>query len=188
MISRWHILISGFTQTLGGATGTRRLWLELRELSSADCSVQIYPWNTEWREVAAFVRGCSYPSVAINVYGYSWGGNGAVQLAEALAEEGLVVDQLLLCDAVWRSNLLPSWLPANPLSLLSAPKLKVPVNVRHVKWCYQRQDRPRGHVPVARGSSTFISEGVQVDLPHAGMDDSVEWWGMVREAAFGRAA
>lgn len=180
MIREWHILASGFTQHNGEPTGMRRLWCDLyAALAAPPCAVILYPWDTDWADVAAYVRGVSAAAPSINLYGYSWGGNGVVQLAEALDREALSVDQMALCDPVWRQGLWSlSW-----LSLMKDIKLKVPPNVLSVSWCYQRRNTPAGHVPKATSGRTFIGDGILLDRPHEAMDDAPEWHAMAKAVA-----
>jgi hypothetical protein len=114
------------------------------------------------------------------VYAYSWGGGWfAPRFAEAL---GLPIHTLLLCDAVYRSKIFPSWLVFNPTSLWGGAKIKIPANVLRVRWLYQKQDRwLKGHEPVASGPGTTIVSGVECHVGHSEMDDTPEFKSMALE-------
>lgn len=176
MISTWHILISGFTQTLGRPNGTERLWLRLRSLSSPETCVQQFVWDDDWQGHAERIWRLSEPLTCVYVYAYSWGaGWGFITLAQALEKRGMAIAHAVLCDPVYRSRVLPTWLPANPLSLLSAPKIKIPANVHEVTWLRQRVNRPAGHDLVASGKHTRLHPAKELAVGHQWMDEHHEY-------------
>lgn len=175
MIKEWHILISGFTQTLERQNGMSRLWLKMRPVASPTTCVQIYTWDADWDEVSGFIALNSADAPTVNVYAYSWGaGWGFVKLAERLSERGLEIRNAVLCDPVYRNPYLPTWFSLAPRSLFGERTIRVPMNVREVRWFYQTQNKPAGHEPESNGR-TKIHRGVQLHYPHAGMEDSVEF-------------
>lgn len=186
MIFTWHHLIGGFTQGLGAPTGLERLWLEMRPLSSPACCIQLWTWRDDFEAVAGFIRRNSGPAPAINIYAYSWGaGVGFIALAEALGKLGMRVARAVLCDPVYRSRVLPDWLPCNPLSLTDFPKLQIPDNVEVVRWTHQTVNRPRGHRPTPTGRNTIIEPGLRLQLPHEKMDDAAEFHALALATAKG---
>lgn len=175
MIKEWDIYIAGFRQKRNAPIGMLNRWLKARQLSAPERCIQLYTWNDDWKEIAAFIKLVSVHPVRVRIRGYSWGGDGAVELCAELEKLGISVEHLILVDAVYRSNLLPTWIPLNPLSLLSIPKIKIPANVARVQWLYQRMNKPAGHVPVAMGSQTTIEPGIKLNLSHADMDEAEDF-------------
>ena len=176
-IKTWHQVISGFTQNLGRPSGAEQLYFELREMINAETDVRLSVWKDRWDDVAEFMRRSSVAEPRIYIYAYSWGGGyGFKHLANALRKRGMHIDCAVLCDPVYRSSILPTWLPINPLSMTSWARIKVPDNVRRVKWFYQRQNRPQGHNLIAKDpKKTAIAPGIQLDANHEFMDDRHEW-------------
>jgi hypothetical protein len=189
-----HVLISGFQQTIAsgpsggsGGNGVVELWAKMRTYASKRTTVNIWTWDSNWKDVAALMRMVAGPAEQprLFVYAYSWGaGWGFVQLAKHLREHGLQVEHAILADPVYRSPWLPTWLPANPLSLTRFPTIDIPRNVRKVSWTYQRRNRPWGHTPVAdRPKLTHIEPGVQCPGPHEAMDNDPQWHRMCLDNA-----
>ena len=181
MISRWHILISGFQQDLGRPTGIEQLWLSLRPLSSPETSIQMFPWDAEWADVASFIDRTSYPFPSIYVAAYSWGvGHGFLQLAAALDQRGRPVAHATLCDGVYKPALrLTSWLALTPW-----PKLKIPANVRSVSWFRQHVNTPAGHDLIAVDpQKTRIADPVVLSHRHDEMDEAAAFQLEARQVA-----
>lgn len=182
-IDHWHILISGFRQDLSNATGFDKLLLRMLD-ANVSGFISDHQWSDDWGGVAEAIKRRSTDLPTIKVYAYSWGaGWGFVQLAKHLRRRGFRVAHAVLADPVYRSRLLPTWLPLNPLSMLSTPTINVPGNVNEVSWFYQRIDRPAGHRPVAKQPSTRINEGVELVRAHAFMDDAPEFHSKALEVA-----
>ena len=179
MISRWHILITGYQQDLGRPTGMEALWLALRPLSSPETSVQMFPWDADWADVAAFIDRTSYPFPSIYVVAYSWGvGHGFLQPAAALERRGLSVAHATLCDGVYKPALrVASWVALTPW-----PKLRVPANARSVSWFRQSVNRPAGHdVMAADPSRTQVGGAVELKLRHDQMDEAPQFQQAARQ-------
>ena len=185
-IRKVWVPVMGFTQTALRQTGMETLWCRLRELSSqATWVFSPQPWSTDARAIAAQVDRIAAPDAQIYVMPYSWGaGQFFIDFANALAALKRPIHHAVICDGVYRSRLLPHWLPANPLSMTRLPKLKVPANVREVTWFFQRQNRPAGHEPVAVDPLwTLIHPGRELKLRHEQMDDCPEFHRAVLELA-----
>ena len=179
-IDQWHICISGFRQNKAELNGMELLWLGLRGHSSPKVCVQYYAWNEDWKAIAKFISRNSNDETRINVYAYSWGaGWGFVNLAKRLGQEGMYINNTVLCDPVSRSPYLPAWLPLNPLSLLSDRKLKLPDNIREIHWLRQKVNRPCGHTPICEHA--IIHDPVELKVPHSAMEDSPEFHMMVMD-------
>lgn len=177
----------GFTQSWQKETGQEKLWRALRDLvaqevyrwgSGASGDVLLLPpatWDSDVEAVAGLIaRNVEGPVISI---GYSWGGGWrAPRLARALQQHGRGIQHLILCDPVYRSPWLPTWLPINPLSLLRFPTITIPANVRRVSWFFQRVNKPAGHEPVAQDPKlTLIEPGIELGCAHSEMDDAPEY-------------
>lgn len=175
-----HVFAMGFTQTLGSNGGQIALWKKARAHSGQDHYI-LTPmrWRDDPEDVARFLWQLA--PARIYAYAYSWGaGVFFVQLAEALHELGLDIDVAVLCDPVWRSRLLPAWLPLNPFSLLGVGKIKVPPNVRAVHRLYQRENRPRGdELRIVDPDRTAFLTDMELRVPHAQMEDQPEYHDLV---------
>lgn len=183
MIERWHIPISGFTQSIDRANGFDRLWKKLRPLVSESCSL-LPPqrWNADFSAIAEFVhRMRPQKSPDIRVYAYSWGcGHGFMQLAKELKRRGLSISHAVLSDPVfhswwrpWRSVMTGKW----------SPPIIIPENVHQVYWFYQRQNRPQATELIAKTGVTVIHAGVRLERNHEWMDDAPEFWAKCLEIA-----
>jgi hypothetical protein len=173
MIKRWHYFVMGFTQTIAEPTGVEDLWLEMRDLTSADAAFILKPWDANWELEAAFINRCSDPNPLISIYAYSWGvGNGFVQLACELAKLKLAVRTAVLCDPITYNPLAP-W-----QALVDSETIAVPDNVGEVWWCFQKNDpHLRGHGLMGADTTLFhpgedLSAGGVV---HATID-SADWF------------
>ena len=168
-VQGWIIVIGGFTEHRGEATGTNQLWRKLRALSGPELCVYFCHWNEDFSQLAAFIaensereRGVPY----IHVAGYSWGaGHGAIQLAKRLKKRGLCVGQMTLCDPVYRSKLtVTRWVAMTAWALT----ITVPDNVRCVTVFAQENDRPQAF-PVKHLGDVVTPE--ILDATHTDIDE-----------------
>lgn len=182
----WHVCISGFRQNAGRVNGVLRLWRErIRLLTDGDTYTCYRPWDSDWRELASFINLTREPGrpLRVGIYGFSYGaGWGAMQLARALRRSALSVDAMVLADPVYRHGLRSlAW-----LSLVRCPVIRVPSNVRWVRYLLQRETIPRGHRLIAsEGAGTVIERPRIVRLPHIAMDDYLGWHELAEETAYG---
>ena len=184
MISHWLHLISGRSQDRKNNCGTEAAWRAQNARNSPTFRVDLHEWCDDFAGIAKMMKRNSTPNPQVAIAGYSWGGDAAIDFCKLLMAEGIKVARLDLCDAVFRSDTWPTWFQANLLSLTSIPKLSIPTNVANVWWCYQRNNRPAGHVPVAKDAYwTKIEDGVQLDGVHADMDESPEYFNAVARSA-----
>lgn len=163
---RWiHWLFAGFTQKRSRRSNGVRTLFEIiaREWAGPQTLVEYYPWIVDPGELAALAAEINADSlhqtgqpVNIQLVGYSFGGQTAVQLAQALAGTGAEVDSLILCDPVRRRGRLGWLAAANPWATLS-----VPSTVRELRVLRQRNPRwqlappffwPAGHEVKSAGS------------------------------------
>ena len=175
MIERWHIPISGFTQSIDRANGFDKLWLKLRSVVNEETSL-LPPqrWHADFAAIAAFIHRMRPQKLPdIRVYAYSWGcGHGFITLAKELDKRGLRISHAVLCDPVyhswwrpWRAMLAGKW----------SPPLVIPKNVHQVFWFYQRQNRPQATELIAEAGGTVIHPGVRLGRDHEWMDDAPQF-------------
>lgn len=175
----WHLVISGFTQTLRQPSGCQYLWDAMRRSKrpGVNSACMLYPWNADWRGVAELVwrfRPCDRPP-RVFCYAYSWGGGwGFPRLSAELGERDIEVTHAVLCDAVFR----PHCRALAFLALTPGRKILVPANVREVTWFRQRTGLPMGHdVVAADPKQTRVHPGILVPgVTHHYMDDEWCWW------------
>lgn len=185
------VFISGFRQSAERFNGVFRQFREAasrrREMGIADARIEYRTWRSEWDAFAEYTRSLLDFNGEVWIVGYSWGaGWGAKRLAVELNFRGLTVPGMLLCDPVYRSPVLPAWLPLNPLSLIHkrrwAPKIYLPSNIRNVRWLRQDVSRPQAHQLVAvNPQATVIHPPKVLQLIHSEMDESNEFAAMSRE-------
>lgn len=182
---RWIVPIMGFRESRSNRTGMERVWSELRRYASPQtCVVTPWEWSDDMAELRDFIlRNSSGMAPRVMVVAYSWGaGVGAVGLAWRCWEAGIDIDTACLADPVYRSKILPTWLPFNPLSLTRIPKIGVPPSIKAVRWVRQRNSRPAGHdLYAVLPTETRIEEPVMVDAPHRFADESREYLSMCLE-------
>lgn len=174
----FNICVSGFTQTRGTFHGILKLREQLIDSGFSQgpkLRVWYLPWTTNWSDVAQDLQTVAYHTGCrpmINLCGYSYGGWGAVEFARKLAEHGIVVHCLTLCDPVARPRWWPRPLPA-ATSMLGRDysfHISIPTNVRKVHEFYQKENRPQGHI-LDLTEHTQRGKEVQLYYPHQLMDD-----------------
>lgn len=177
MITTWHILISGFTQTLGKDNGMSKLWRDMRHLSGPDTCVQLVVWNIDWNDFARFIKNNSSGDAIVRVYAYSWGaGWGAQRLSAQLYDLCVGIEYMVLCDPVFRTTWLPDWFNFAPRSIFGKQKIEYAPSVSSIDWFYQRQNKPCGHEPVILNNPFgYVSEGIELKYNHEDMEDSPEF-------------
>ena len=175
----WVVLIGGFTQRDYRENGLQRLWMKLNRVAVPMTHVALREWTVNTSRLAQRIwlvsRYDESPPIII-VVGYSYGGQTAVNFCRDLARRGLMVESLVLCDAVFR------WLRVLPTlsSLFSFWRIRVPRNVRMVRWFYQRMSIPFGHRVVrddpeqtAFWNNEFF--GKELEAGHVYVDDNLEF-------------
>ena len=169
-IYRWIYIIPGFLQNRGGDNGMVSLWKSLHMLySNYATRVELAHWSSDWRAHAECINRMSDDREAeIVIAGYSWGGYSSTLLARELAKHGRKVQQMVLCDAVYRHKYtLGNWRAMWPYS-----KIEIPANVREVTWFRQKRNYPRGHKLVPESDTTIIHNPTELKYKHGKMDDS----------------
>ena len=180
-IEKWHIPISGFTQSINRANGFDKLWLKLRSHSSSLVSLMSpQPWNADFSAIAEWIHRMrpEERTPDIRVYAYSWGcGHGFVKLADELWKRGLKIDYAVLCDPVYHSW----WRPWR--AMIFSPEIRIPKSVSRIDWFYQRQNHPQATTLKATSDLTIITEGVELNYEHEYMDDAPEFHAKCLEVA-----
>jgi hypothetical protein len=167
----------GFRQTARYPTGLEQgPWADARGLASATCWIlPPLPWDTDVEAIAALIaRNTTHNATIVGRF-YSWGcGWLFPRLARQMHVHGRGFRHVALCDPVYRSAVLPSFLPLNPLSLLRSPRIEIPANVKEVEWTRQYVDLPRAHDLVAEDPHvTTIHAAIECRVPHVRMDEHV---------------
>lgn len=174
-IDCWHLVFAGFLQDEGEATGCLRLYREMHGIfASSGCAVELCEWNRRVDPIATRIARLTNGHLPIVcLYGYSWGGQTAVNLSWELARRGFVVRHMVLCDAVRRHRY---WL-GNWRAFWPGSKVVVGPTVLDVEWFVQHNDWPRGHeVVAAEKSRTRIAPPHNTgSVTHAHMDEYRPW-------------
>jgi len=148
-------------------TGSRELWRKLRMerdlCDGRDVLVELKEWDTDWKDYAKYINSLNPPEVL--VCAYSWGGGfGMPQLCKRLVAPVTCV----LCDPVYHSpTLLGRW-----KAFFDRWKIKIPKNVRVVRWLMQEGDTLDGDM--LKGGKS-ICEPEYLDYKHSEIDDSPEY-------------
>lgn len=168
----------GFTQTTKNPTGLETLWQMLRELSSPTDSVQgPASWKDDPEAKAGLVGRNTELDAKINVFAYSWGAGWFFpRFAQALQRWGRSIDNVVLCDPVYRSPRL-LFRGRSLLNRVWAPSIRIPSNVRRVQIYRQKTDKPSGHrvIPIDPRRTEIVSDVLIRDTPHVRMDDLPEF-------------
>lgn len=182
-----HVLITGFMQRRGARTGLSRVWRRLLPLNSpTDLVWAPRVWNDDWRGIADRIKylanGAKPP--AVYVYAYSWGaGYGAKRLAKLLADRGVPVAGMVLCDPVYRSRLpFLRWLAFVPGLKINMPAT---VDIENVHVFRQKRSRwLRGHQVLVGGLSPTHAE-IELTASHGWADRSPAFLATCCEVATG---
>lgn len=172
---------SGFTETRARARGIEDLWAT-RLIKAAGPDVIVYSpetWNQNPKPILSELRRVGARDLML--IGYSWGaGVGCIRTAKLARDYGIRIRVACLCDPVYRSPFLPTFLPFNPLSMTRIPKIRVPASVQKVAWVRQKQTRPAGHDLVAEDPNhTKILEPIDLKTTHARIDEDPIWKALV---------
>lgn len=175
------ILINGFRQGLRSPTGMEKLYNLATRRYEHEPRVKVsqpLSWKSNWKSQAAFIQRHAPTNgedarARIMVSAYSFGaGWGFQKLTRELNERGLAVDVAILIDPVYRSPLLPTWLPLNLVSMTTLGHLKIRENVRRLHYFRQFQNRPRGRACIAADPyATEIRCPIELDCTHQLADD-----------------
>ena len=169
------VIASGFRENEGHENGQYNNWLTLREL--ANRSRFVHPpirWNQSGKDMACFIDRVTDRGGKINVVAYSWGaGVFFVEFVKHLKKLGRTIDHAVLIDPVYRSRIMPKWLPFNPTSMTRLGKIDCHKNVRKISLFRQDQDRPSGREVKNLGYGKIVTDR-KLDYGHSYMDDARE--------------
>ena len=182
----WHIFISGFQQDESTMHGVQSLWLKMRrKLVGPNTFVCLRSWDNEWDKLAQKILLASGTTATVTICGYSWGGASSVLFARELQARGIAVDEMVLCDPVYRSKVKYLGWFRSMMNYVAAPKITIPANVRRVRWMRQKIDKPMGHDLVAEDTAlTVIDDAVICQVDHHLMDEQ-PWFARLVNQAFG---
>jgi len=176
---------SGFRESKYRARGFDRIYLEiLRGYSSPDTIVYgIEEWDSD--PDALLIEMQRFGVKRLMLVAYSWGcGVLAYRLMQKALEYGIHISVACLCDPVFRSRWLPTWLPLNPWSLTRFPTITIPPSVSRVCWVRQEKTIPAGHDLIAEDPRcTMITEPAVLQYSHTAIDDSEEFAAIVDDEA-----
>lgn len=167
----------GFTENRGYPSGMEDLWFNVLRRYASEWLTVYHPqkWNVKPDEILSQMRRLRITDVMC--VGYSWGaGVGVQQFADKARMYGISIPFACLCDPVYRSRLLPVWLPINPLSLTRHPKIEIPTSINEVYWVKQSQNLPAGHDLVAKNPTiTTIHPPETLPVGHGMIDEHPRW-------------
>jgi pimeloyl-ACP methyl ester carboxylesterase len=180
------ITFGGFTEDLSRNTGTERLFREvIRKLVSVDLTcLDPRQWDARVEHMVAYLDRSGVKECA--VIGYSYGGGYAAQkFAKACMEHGITIKLMLLCDPVYRPTWLPAWGFLQPFAIRSLmPKsatIDIPRSVEEVHWVRQTISLPMAHDLRNEWAPTVIHPPQVLPYGHTAIDESPEWFRLVRE-------
>lgn len=146
MITHHIIFCSGFLQNERKTNGITDLLEAVDNIDEKHFFTHYMRWRDNAGAVVNKIREMS-PDVkpVISIVAYSWGaGSAHRRLCKRFARVGIPVSHSILIDPVYRSRVMPRWLPVNPLSLTSWPTIKIS-NSKMVFGWRQSNNRPAGH-------------------------------------------
>jgi pimeloyl-ACP methyl ester carboxylesterase len=174
---------SGFTEKRKNARGIEDIWAKVL-LPLATRQVVIYSpevWSQNPKVLLSEMRRVGIRRVML--IGYSWGaGYGCINFARHARNFGVEIPHACFCDPVYRSRLLPHWLPLNPLSLLRGQRILVPPAIQQVRWVKQETDIPGGNTLIPEDPfHTLIHNPIVLNTTHARIDEHYHWVDLVKK-------
>lgn len=167
--------ISGFAETERRPSGVEDvLWSVFSSVEHV--ATARFLWKDSLVTMVRLIRRMKthWPEIEINILGYSYGGQTAVNLAAKLWP--WTVTNLFLIDPVWRwSNHMPS-----VLSMYGMGTLTVPKNVTTCTLWRQRQSAIRGCKVVMQSADTGFTED-ELSHTHTKIDNSPAIQGTIIE-------
>jgi pimeloyl-ACP methyl ester carboxylesterase len=183
---RGIVTFQGFTEDLSLNTGTERLFREvIRKHVSRDVTcLDPRPWDADTNAIVAYLARSGVSECA--VVGYSYGGGYTSQkFAHACLKHGITIRVMLLCDPVYRPLWLPAWNILQPFAIRSLiPKsatINIPRSVENVFWVRQEISLPKAHELNSEWPQTKINLPQILPYGHTVIDESPEWFNLVRE-------
>jgi|TARA_Y100000310_G_scaffold65390_1_gene60872 hypothetical protein len=178
------VLFTGFLQDRKALTGQEILWRKLRTVVAGGqiTKTTLLPpqkWNADVKGLAEFLfrNLVQNGDRRVLISGYSYGGGwGAIRLCKELLRMGVLVDHLVMADAVHRNRMGFT----NVVNIFSKGgqwrSIKIPANVRHVHPFRQAVDVPRGHkLKAVDGNITTIDPTVWLKCGHSFVDEQKKY-------------
>jgi hypothetical protein len=176
----------GYTEGLEHSSGTERLFREVvRKFASPEMlCLDPRQWDSDPKSVVGYLARSKVTEVAS--IGYSYGGGYAAQrFARECMKQGITIKLMLLCDPVYRPLWLPPWHILQPFAIRSlmpkAATIDIPRSVEEVHWARQRLSLPMAHDLRNEWSQTVIHPPQVLPYGHTAIDESPEWFRLVRE-------
>ncbi len=151
-ITKFAIVISGYTQDETQATGSRRLWRRLHDdFKGTDVQTMLVSWNHDMRKLAGWINYLRDGGEAVVVVAcYSWGvGHGFVKLANQLLKRGIKIVMAICADGVYHPAWYAPWRYYFVRWFRGYVSITLPRNVQAVEWSTQENEWPYGHDIVA---------------------------------------
>ena len=179
------ITFQGYTEDLSQNTGTERLFREvIRKLVGSELTcLDPRQWDANTEAMVAYLSRSGVTECA--VVGYSYGGGYTSQkFAHACMKHGITIKLMLLCDPVYRPTWLPAWHILQPFAIRSlmpkAAHIDIPRSVEEVHWVRQTISLPQAHDLRFEWSQTVIHKPQVLPYGHTAIDESPEWFDLVR--------
>lgn len=180
------VTLQGFTESFRVSTGTERLFREVtRKLVGPDLTcLDPRQWDADTDAMVAYLGRSGVTECA--VVGYSYGGGFTAQkFAKACLQQGVTIKLMLLCDPVYRPTWLPAWGLLQPFAIRSLmPRfahIDIPRSVEEVYWVRQRLSLPQAHDLRREWTQTVIHEPQVLPYGHTAIDESPEWFALVKK-------
>ncbi len=176
-ITKFVIVISGYTQDETQDTGSRRLWRKLHDdFVGTDVQVILVSWNHDMNKLAGWIRYLANGATATVIAAcYSWGvGHGFIKLAKQLLDRDIKIRVAICADGVYHPAWYAPWRYFFVKWRRDHVKIKLPHSVLQVKWSRQKEEWPYGHEIVAH--HIHVPEAIKMeDQVHKSMDET-QWW------------
>lgn len=176
----------GYTEGLEQSSGTERLFREVvRKFASPEMlCLDPRQWDSDPKSVVGYLSRSGVTEVAS--IGYSYGGGYAAQrFARECQRQNIAIKVMLLCDPVYRPTWLPPWHILQPFAIRSlmpkAATIDIPRSVEEVHWVRQTISLPQAHDLRSEWSLTKIHDPLVLPYVHTAIDESPEWFRLVKK-------
>lgn len=183
-ITKFAVVISGYTQDELQDTGSRRLYRKLREeFRGSNVEVFLVAWNHDMRKLAGWINYLRDGAKATVVVAcYSWGcGHGFLKLAKQLLKRGIKIAKAVCCDGVFHPAWYAPWRYFFVAWRRDHVKIKLPLSVLSVEWATQENEWPYGHEIVADHFDVPDAKPMLSEV-HQSMDSTVWYHLTTRDA------
>jgi hypothetical protein len=184
-VTKAIIMFSGFQESEARRSGFEAGFFSvIRPFANGEVTVY-HPrtWKTNVKNLLRQLYENGISNVAI--VSYSHGQSATIDFAKLAPQYGVSVDVWLACDPVYR----PSWAPRTTWgqvfairAFIGSPTIKAPQSIKVVHYVLQDISQPQGHYIKAEDPRvTKVHPPRMILLPHTRIDESPEWWEMVRQ-------